>query len=301
MKLEFLHPRYWSLWVKLGLLRALICLPFRWQRHLGRALGSLLWYLAASRRRIALTNIARCFPQLTAQQQQQLVRENFRQTGMTLLEMGQAWWASDASLEGLADFEGLEHLEQALAQNKGVLLLSAHFVSLEMGGRLLLQRVPAHFMFRPHKNPLFDWIQYRAREHRCQKVIPRDDVRSMLRSLKDGFPVWYAADQDYGAQHSVFAPFYGIEAASLTATGRFARLSKAPVVPFFCYRQPNGQYRLVLLPAVEQFPSGNDLSDATRINQLLEQAINQAPEQYLWVHRRFKTRPPGDADFYRKA
>lgn len=301
MKSEFLHPRYWGLWLKLGLLRALICLPFRWQRALGRAVGDLLWHVARSRRRIAEINIARCMPELSATEQQQLVRENFRQTGMTLLEMGQAWWSPDSQLQGLAEFEGLQHLEQALTQGRGVLLLSAHFVSLEMGGRLLVQQVAAHFMFRPHKNPLFDWVQFKAREHRAQKVIPREDVRSMLRSLKQGFPVWYAADQDYGAQHSVFAPFYGIQAASLTATARFARLSKAPVVPFFCYRKPDGRYRLVLLPALDGFPSGNDVEDASRINQLLEQAIKQAPEQYLWVHRRFKTRPPGEADFYRKS
>ena len=154
-------------------------------------------------------------------------------------------------------------------------------------------------MYKKHRNPLFEAVMKQARERNYERAIERHDVRGLLRSLKQGHAVWYAPDQDFGAQHSVFAPFMGVMCATLAAPARLAKLSGAPVVPFFPQRLHDGSgYRLILLPALKDFPGGDDVADATRINDVIEQAVRRAPDQYLWLHRRFKTRPPGAAPLY---
>lgn len=298
---RFLAPRYWGTWLAIGLLRLMIIPPYRWQVHIGAGLGYLFYALGKSRRRVAQTNIARCFPELSAAEQAALVRRNFRATGIALQETLLAWWGRDEVLRPLVEIEGLEHLQAAQAQGKGVLLLGAHFTSLEISGRLLSFFHPVYAMYRRHNNPLMEAIIKHSREGFLEGLVERRDMRRMIRLLREGKVVWYAPDQDFGSRSSVFAPFFGIPTASLVMTSKLARVSGAPVLPFFSqHTEDNRGYRLIIRPPLEDFPSGDDVADATRVNTIIEEQVRKAPEQYLWVHRRFKTRPPGEAPFYEK-
>ena len=297
----FLHPRFWPLWLGLGLLWLVTLLPYRVLLRLGRGLGALMYRLARSRRQIVELNLQLCFPHMSESERRRLVKENFASTGMTFFEMAISWWWPAERLRRLGRLEGLEHLQQAEAAGQGVILMALHFTTLEMGGGLLGLQRGMYGMYRPHKNPLFDYVQRRGREQRLLGVIGRDDVRGMLKALRAGGVVWYAPDQDYGAQRSVFVPLFGVPAATVTATSKFARMGKARVIPFTQQRLPDGQgYRVIVHPPLADFPSENEEADCLRINQWVEQAIQVCPEQYLWAHRRFKTRPPGEAKLYKK-
>lgn len=297
----FLHPRFWALWLGLGLLWVLAQLPYAVLLWLGRGLGGLMYHLAAERRAIAALNLQLCLPELSAADRERLLRENFASMGITFFEMAISWWWPAKRLRTLGSIEGLEHLKQAQADGQGVILMALHFTTLEMGGGLLGMQHGMYGMYRAHKNPLFDYVQRRGREQRLVSTIERDDVRGMLKLLRAGGAIWYAPDQDYGAKQSLFAPLFGISAATVTATSKFARLGKARVVPFTQQRLADGSgYRLVIHPPLADFPGESPQTDCLRINQWVEAAIRQCPEQYLWAHRRFKTRPPGEAKLYRK-
>lgn len=297
---RFLSPRYWPVWLGLGLGWLCAQLPYRLQLWLGAVIGKLIYTFMPSRRRIAQTNIGLCFPQLSAREQKQLLTQTFRSTGIALMETLLAWWGSERRMHKLLQrVDGLEHLQQALAQQRGVILLSAHLTCLEIGGRLLALHQPFAVLYKRTRNPLIEAVVQHSRETHFQRAIPHHDMRAMVKALKQNLICWYAPDQDFGAQHSVFAPFMGIAAATLVATSRLARMSGAAVVPFFPRRLADGSgYALSILPPLTQFPSGDDVADATRINRIIEQQIHNAPDQYLWVHKRFKTRPPGAAPFY---
>jgi len=297
----FLHPRFWLLWLGFGLLWLIAQLPYKVLLVLGRGLGSVMYRLARSRRKIAARNLALCFPQMPAAEREALLKENFASTGITFFEMAMAWWWPAERLRRLGSIEGLEHLRQAEADGHGVILMALHFTTLEMGGGLLGMAQGMYGMYRPHKNPLFDYVQRRGREQRLLGVIERDDVRGMLKLLRAGGVVWYAPDQDYGAQRSLFVPLFGVQAATVTATSKFARMGRARVIPFTQQRLPNGQgYSVVVHPALDNFPTDDEAADCLRINQWVEHAISQCPEQYLWAHRRFKTRPEGESKLYKK-
>lgn len=297
----FLHPRFWLLWLGLGLLWLIAQLPYKVLLQLGRGLGGVMYRLASSRRKIAARNLELCFPQMPYVEREALLKENFASTGITFFEMAIAWWWPAERLRRLGTIEGLEHLRQAEADGQGVILMALHFTTLEMGGGLLGMAQNMYGMYRPHKNPLFDYVQRRGREQRLLGVIGRDDVRGMLKLLRAGGVVWYAPDQDYGAQRSVFVPLFGVPAATVTATSKFARMGRAQVIPFTQQRLPDGQgYRLVIHPPLADFPTDSEEADCLRVNQWIEQAISQCPEQYLWAHRRFKTRPEGEPKLYKK-
>jgi KDO2-lipid IV(A) lauroyltransferase len=297
----FLHPRFWPLWLGLGLLWLIAQLPYTVLLRLGRCLGGVMYRLASSRRKIAARNLELCFPQMPAAEREALLKENFASTGITFFEMAIAWWWPAERLRRLGTIEGLEYLRQAEADGQGVILMALHFTTLEMGGGLLGMAQNMYGMYRPHKNPLFDYVQRRGREQRLLGVIGRDDVRGMLKLLRAGGVVWYAPDQDYGAQRSVFVPLFGVPAATVTATSKFARMGRAQVIPFTQQRLPDGQgYRLVIHPPLADFPTDSEEADCLRVNQWIEQAISACPEQYLWAHRRFKTRPEGEPKLYKK-
>jgi KDO2-lipid IV(A) lauroyltransferase len=297
----FLHPRFWLLWLGLGLLWLIAQLPYKVLLVLGRGLGGVMYRLARSRRKIAARNLALCFPQMPAAEREALLKENFASTGITFFEMAMAWWWPAERLRRLGTVEGIEHLQQAQAQGEGVILMALHFTTLEIGGAFLALEQGMYGMYRPHKNPLFDYVQRRGREQRLLGAIERDEVRGMLKLLRAGGIVWYAPDQDYGAQRSLFVPLFGVQAATVTATSKFARMGRARVIPFTQQRLPNGQgYSVVVHPALDNFPTDDEAADCLRINQWVEHAISQCPEQYLWAHRRFKTRPEGEPKLYKK-
>jgi KDO2-lipid IV(A) lauroyltransferase len=284
-----------------GLLRLLIRLPIPWLFGIARPLGRLFMHLGERRARIARINIGLCFPELGPAEQEALVRRHFEAAAIGLFELALGWWAPRERLMPLAEVRGLEHLTTALARGKGVILVSAHFTTLEIGGRLLAETapdLPLKAMYRPNENPVLEQQIRGNREARFGEPIKRDDIRNLIRALRRGEGVWYASDQNYGHQHSVFVPFFGVPAATNTATSRIARSTGATVVPFFTRRLPDGRYEQTIEPALADFPSDDPAHDATRINRLIERWVRQAPEQYFWMHRRFKDRPGGEPRFY---
>jgi len=290
---QFLHPRYWPSWIGLGLMRVSIYLPVRLQMFFGRVIAWTIAPLTASRRQIAQRNLALCFPELTQSQRDDLLKANMQTMGMLLIETALSWWASDRQLEKRVRYEGLEHLDAGLAAGKGVILLTGHFTSMELGGRLIMLKKPCYVMFRPLKNPLFNAVMVNARTFHSEGIILQDDPRAMIRALRKNKVVWYAPDQDYGRKLSIFAKFFGNTAATVPATARMVKMSGAKVIPFIPRREADGTYTLTLSPALDNFPTGDDVADAQRINDLIEQEVRQSPEQYYWVHRRFKTQPEG--------
>lgn len=297
---DYLHPRHWPTWLGLALLRLGMLLPYGGQLAVGRRIGDLIRWLVPRRRHIAQTNIALCFPQLSTAEQKDLLRRSFHSVGITFMETALSWWGSAARLQGLHRIEGIEHLQQVLAQGKGALLLGGHYTTLEISGRLLaFHTEDVQPIYKPARNRLFNAIMENSRQRLFDDLLHNTDFRAIVRSLKHNKVVWYAPDQDFGREKSVFAPFMGIATATLTMTSRLARLSGAAVLPFYSQRLPGNQGFLIkLLPALEDFPSGDDVTDATRINALIEQQVRVAPEQYLWLHRRFKTRPEGEPPLY---
>ena len=299
----FFHPRFWLLWLGLGLLWLVTQLPYRALLAIGRLLGAGMYRVAGERRRIAARNLELCFPEKTAKERKQLLKENFASTGIAFFEMAMSWWWSRQRLSRLAHVEGLEHLKQAQLDGKGVILMALHFTTLEIGAALLGQKHTIDGMYREHGNALFDYVQRRGRErHNLDSLaVEREDVRGMLKLLRAGRAIWYAPDQDYGAKQSIFVPLFGIQAATVTATSKFARLGKALVVPFTQERLADGSgYRLVIHPPLVDFPGDSDEVDCLRINQWIEACVRECPEQYLWTHRRFKSRPAGEPKLYEK-
>ena len=298
---SFVHPRFWPLWLGLGLLWLVVQLPYRVLLQLGRVLGGLMYRFARSRRHIVQRNLELCFPELTVRERERLLRENFASTGIAFFEMAMSWWWPRARLQRLAHVQGLEHLQQAQAEGQGVILMALHFTTLEIGAALLGQHHTIDGMYREHKNPVFDFVQRRGRERHNEDAtaIEREDVRAMLKVLRAGRAIWYAPDQDYGRKQSIFVPLFGIPAATVTATTKFARLGRARVLPYTQERLADGSgYQLLIHPPLADFPGASEEADCRRINAWIEQAVSRLPEQYLWAHRRFKTRPEGEPKVY---
>jgi KDO2-lipid IV(A) lauroyltransferase len=299
----FLHPRFWLLWLGLAALWLVVQLPYRALLQLGRWLGLGMYRVASERRRVAARNLQLCFPHMPPVERKRLLKENFASTGIAFFEMAMSWWWPQARLARLAHIEGLEHLQAAQRDGEGAILMALHFTTLEIGAALLGQRHTIDGMYREHRNALFDFVQRQGRErHNPDSLaVEREDVRAMIKLLRKGRAIWYAPDQDYGAKQSIFVPLFGIEAATVTATTHFARLGKARVIPFTQRRLEDGSgYRLVLHPPLPGFPGESEAADALRINQWVEQAVTECPEQYLWAHRRFKSRPAGAPKLYDK-
>ena len=298
------HPKLWPSWLALVLLRLAVQLPVPTLAALGRAGGRLAWTFAAGRRAIAQRNVELCFPELDKPQQQQLVQENFAQLGMAAMESAWSWLGRKHQADGYLDrftVDGYEHYTRALAQNRGVIVLGVHLMAIDViGPALVAEQMQLNVIYRYNKNPLIEKTIKEGRGRFYPKVIEREDTRAIVTALKSGEAIWYAADQDYGKQHSIFPTFFGVSAATITATMRLARLCDSPVLLLSQYRGADGlSWRIHFSPIMQDFPSLDPLADTQRVNDLLETAIRVAPEQYLWPHRRFKTRPEGEASLYK--
>ncbi len=244
-------------------------------------------------------NISLCFPTLSTTQQAKLVRSTFRASGIGMIETANSWIRDPERFKARVTINGLENLQKALEGSKGVILLGMHFSTLDLCGAILSNHIGFDVMYRRNKNELLEAIMTRGREKNFPLAIQRDDIRSVLKSLKKGHAVWYGPDQDYGRKHSIFAPFFGNDTATIKATARIARISGSPIIVFMHRRSEDDQrYIIDLSEPLEGFPTENELADATLINSLIERAIEKAPEQYWWVHRRFKTRPEGESRPY---
>ncbi len=274
-------------------------LPYPQIMWLGKSLGLLLFRLSKRRVGIARANLELCFPQLDEARREQLVREHFISSGKSLMEVAMAWWMPPTRLDELIELAGHEQIDRAFARGKGVIFLSAHFSALELGGRALRLLTDFRPMYRPHENPVVERFFHHSRARRFGEPLRRDDVKGMLRSLAQNQGVWFAPDQNFSRKSRVFAPFFGQPAATNPATSRFARISGAVVLPYVLLRKADGSgYRVLLGPELDDFPSADPERDATAINRQIEHWVRLAPEQYYWMHRRFKTRPDGMASVY---
>jgi Kdo2-lipid IVA lauroyltransferase/acyltransferase len=299
--LPLLRPHYWPTWLALGTLKVLQPLPYPVLATLGRAFGSLAARLPLSFVRIARTNIGICLPELPDEQRELLVKEHFKSLGVAIFETAISWWGSNQRVARLSQVDGVEHLQAALERGSGAILLSAHFTTLEIGARALCDRRPdCAIMYRPTGNAVLERFLMRNRGRRAKRAIPRDDVRTLISSLKANEPVWYAPDQAYRKKGAQMVPFFGIPAATNTATSRLARMTGAAVLPYFSERLPSGRYRMVIFPMLENFPSDDPIADAKRFNALIEAQVRRVPEQYLWIHRRFKGLSPDYPDYYKR-
>jgi KDO2-lipid IV(A) lauroyltransferase len=274
-------------------------LPRRWQLRVGRALGRLLRRLKRREHRVARRNIELCFGHLSAAEQRRLLDLHFEAVGMSFVEMGIGWFTPIEQLLERVAVHGREHLDLAFARGKGVLLFTAHFTTLEVGVGVLEALAPrASCMYRPQRNAMMDVIIRRGRHRFAKEQIPRDNVRALLRSLRDNYAVCYLPDQTYLGRQSELLPFFGEPAVTNTATSKLAAISGATVLPYFFRRLPDGNYRVDIGPPLDDFPSDSAVRDTQRLFGLLEDYIRLAPEQYLWLYKKFKGRPAPLSDAY---
>ena len=297
---SLLAPLQWPAWLGAGVIWLIACLPRPWLMGLGRALGWLVQRVPSPRRQVAEANIALCFPELSKAEQAALVDAHLRDIGLMMVEFALGWMGSERAIANVPiTLEGLEHLEAARAQGKGVLLVGGHFSHLELCARLVSQRIRISGMYRKMDSAVFEWVVLRARLDYAEAMFDKDDIRGTVKYLRGGGTLWYAPDQDMRSKDSVFVPFFGVPAATITATHHLARLSGALVIPFHHRRLPgNAGYALRLGAPLESFPSADPLDDTARVNAAIEAMVRAAPEQYLWVHKRFKTRPAGSPSIY---
>lgn len=286
-------PASWPAWAGIGALALLARLPWPLQRVLGRVAGDALRLLLRERRRIAARNLDLCFPGLDAAARAALLRRHFRALGISLFEFGRAWWGSVAPQRHGLRIEGVEHIEAARAAGRGVIVVSGHFTTLEMSARLACDAVPLAGMYRPYPQPAMEWAVLRGRSRYAAAMFAKQDVRGAVKHLKRGGLLWYAPDQDPSRGEAVYVPFFGRPAKSLASTHQLARLSGAAVVMFEHARRDDGGYTLRFWPAFEAFPSEDAVADTARVIGAIETMARAAPEQYLWIHRRFKRQPDG--------
>jgi KDO2-lipid IV(A) lauroyltransferase len=297
---RLLSPRYWPTWAGLGVLRTLSLLPFRLQLAAGAALGAFLRRLPVRFVRIARRNIELCLPELGADERRRLLDRHFRSLGIALLEIAMAWWWPTARLAKISRIEGVEHVRAALARGRGAILLTAHCTPLEIGGRIVAAATPINIIYRPTKNEALAHVL--GRGGRCRNgghAIRHDDIRSMITALRKNEVVWYAPDQSYRKKGAEMVSLFGIPAPTNTATSRIARMTGAAVLPYFVERLPGcAGYRVVIQPPFDNFPSDCSCADAERFHRLIEAHVRAVPDQYLWIHRRFKALTASDPDYY---
>ena len=299
--LSFWQPRYWPAWCLLAWLRASAALPLQWSLAIHRIPGRMLYSLARRKRHVVRRNLELCFPKLAPTERERLVKRHFESVGMSLAEFAFAWFAPNRRNRGRFEVRGIEHVTNALALGKGAILYAGHFTTLEICGRPLKGALPNFtFMFSHRSNALLDEIQRRGRVRLAHNAVPSDNVRALVRALKRNAAVWYAPDQMH--LHGELLPFFGEPAMTSLATSKLARLSGARVVPFsFRRSDERGHYELEFHEPVREVETADLRVSTLALVSRLEDFIRASPEQYQWLHRRFKGRPPEWPDPYRAA
>ncbi|MDO6617936.1 LpxL/LpxP family Kdo(2)-lipid IV(A) lauroyl/palmitoleoyl acyltransferase [Shewanella sp. 6_MG-2023] len=290
---HLLHPKHWPLWFGVALMKLTQLLPLSWQMALGKGLGRLVLKFAASRRHTAERNFQLCFPDMPAVEREALLKRNFEETGKALFDTINAWWWSDEKVQQHMTIKGDEHVRNTLDNGQGVILFAVHCLPLEMGARIFGQFQPGIGVYRPHNNPVMEYLQVKGRLRSNKGLVPKRDLRKMVKSLRNPDVIWYTADQDFGRSSAVFIPLYAVpEAATITGATTLAKLGRAKVLPFFVERNDDDTgYNMEILAPLDNFPGENELEDAIRGNKIIEQLIDRNRNQYMWLHRRFKTRP----------
>lgn len=293
---SLLHPRQWHNWVGLGALRLASLMPWRLQRGLAAAAGAVCFHLVPVRRRVVLVNLRTCFPEMTECARRGIARRHYQSLALGILEIARSWWRPPGDLPPHR-IEGLEHLEAAKALGKGVLLVSGHFTTLEITGRMLSLRTRLACLYRDPNNDVLAHMLRRHRTSWATRAIPMRDLKGLVRALREGEVVWYAPDQGKRTAQSELLPFFGEPCVTNTSTPRLAEMTGAAVLTFYAHRLPDSSYLLRIRKAPAGVPSGDAVADTRKLIADLESAVREAPEQYLWVHRRFKRRP-GLPDIY---
>ncbi|WP_392563149.1 LpxL/LpxP family Kdo(2)-lipid IV(A) lauroyl/palmitoleoyl acyltransferase [Orbus sturtevantii] len=296
---SLLHPKYWLTWIVIGIWYLILLLPYPIIYQLGQGIGLLIPKIMRKRRETARQNIKLCFPDLSEQERNNMLRDNFISTGVAVFETGMAWFWPDKRIKKHSTIIGDEYIKQAQQAKQGVLLLGVHFLTLELGGRILGMSHPGVGVYRPNDNKVLDYVQLKGRLKSNKYMIGRYNTKGMIRALKNGELLWYAPDHDYGPKNSVFAPFFAVnKAATTVGTSILVKLGQPAIIPFTPKRERNGKYTVFVSPPLPNYPLGDDIAAATFMNKAIENEILKAPEQYMWLHRRFKTRPKGEASLY---
>ncbi|WP_192458677.1 Kdo(2)-lipid IV(A) acyltransferase [Musicola keenii] len=297
---SLLHPRYWLTWLGIIVLYLLVLLPYPVIYRLGTALGRLSMSVLKRRARIADRNLQLCFPNMPEAERLILVKKNFESVGMGLMETGMAWFWPDWRINRWFSVSGIEHMLPLREQKRGILLIGLHFLTLELGARIFGMQNAGIGVYRPNDNKLLDWLQTWGRMRSNKSMLDRKDIKGMIRALKQGEIIWYAPDHDYGPRSSVFVPLFAVDKAATTVGSyMLARAAKPAIVPFVPRRLPDGKgYELLIQPAELEFPLESEESTAAWMNKIIEKNILLAPDQYMWLHRRFKTRPAGETSLY---
>ena len=301
LKLEFAHPKYWPAWLAVLGLFLTSLLPYSTLLFIGKYLGKIAYFAAKRRRNIARRNIELCFPDLSPEAIDKTVQKNFENVGIALFEMGIGWFWPTWRIKSIVKITGGEHLDAAKKANQGVLILGAHFLSMEVSARAGGIAFPTYAVYRKHTNPVLDYWTNWGRMRNNKGMIDRYDIKGMLRTLKKGEILWYTADHDFGYHaSSVFVPFFDVKQANtISGVSTLARIKNTCVIPVYIKRLPGTQgYEITYLPKLENFPSKDTIADATVINQQYEAMIKDCDDQYMWMHRRFKTRPEGEDSLY---
>jgi Kdo2-lipid IVA lauroyltransferase/acyltransferase len=299
---SFLLPKYWGVWLSIIFLMILAILPWAIQHRIAAVFGRFAFRHLKSRRETTIRNLEVCFPEWSNEQVYQNAEQVFIDQMLGVFETLNAWYCPQW-FKGRVEIEGLEHIQNTQAQGKGALLLGTHSTLLDAGGYVCAQYFDPDVVYRPQNNPLLDMLIYRCRETIYTHQIDHDDMRGLIRHLKNGRAIWYSPDQDFGLKQGVMAPFFGVPAATVTAHRRLLKMTKADAIPLYFYRDgdiKNPKYKVLIEPPVENLPSDDELDDATRTNLIIERQLRLAPTQYMWFHRRFKTRPKGWEKIYKK-
>jgi len=300
-RLRWLGPRHWPTWLGLGVMWLVARAPRRLRDRLARGLARLAWRYNPKRRRIMDINLRWCFPDLDEAARESMARGHLYLQMRSLLDLGVLWWGSRARLDRMVTIEGEEHIRECLNEGRAIILLNGHTVSIEAGAQALARRFPTGALFKRLRNPLLDYFVARGRSRLGGRLYPRErGIRPVMRALRGGELAYYSPDEDLGeSQNTVFAPFFGVPRATLTALGRMARAGRAAVLPIMTYLDAaTGTYRVVVDAPLEGFPTGDPVEDARRQNAELERMVRRAPEQYMWTFRLFQTRPPGEDNPY---
>jgi len=298
LNIKFIHPKFFPTWILILLMRIGVLIPFSAQVIIGKFIGKAIYPFMPKLRSIAYSNISHCFPEKKQLQVNTLVKRHFEAVGISLFETANAYYASDKKINKLLTIKDNHFFTDALKQEGGIILLCAHFMPLMLGSRALLLNHTIANIYRPQNNKLFDQAMVKGYKKHGAVMIKSTDTRSIIKAINNSLPIWYAPDQDLGEKNSIFAPLFGIQTATASATSRLAKNNNTRVIPYSFIRTTKG-YEMLFEKPLLGFPSNDPIVDATTTNKILEKQINKSPEQYLWIHRRFKTRPEGAKNFYK--
>ena len=298
LKIEFIHPKFYPTWILILLMRIGVFIPFQFQVILGKTIGRVVYPFMSKLRTTAYTNISNCFPEKKHTQVVLLVKQHFEAIGISLFETANAYYGSDKKIKKLLNISNDHYFLDALKEEGGIIILCSHFMPLMLGSRALLIDNTIANIYRPQNNQLFDKAMVKGYKRNGAVMIKSTDTRSIIKAINNSLPIWYAPDQDLGINNSVFAPLFGIETATASATARLAKNNNTRVIPYSFIRTKYG-YEMSFEKPLKNYPSNDPVKDATTTNKILEKQIIKAPEQYLWIHRRFKTRPDGKENFYK--